>query len=259
MKSFNNVFEESKQEASSLNLEKDVFPSFRDNPGPYRFLTAIKTQYWNKDEEALKIASSFDKDLFNLYLNKNKPLIGYSSKEKYVLLDTIDSRHIMMNSMIFSHLGRSVETIVEIGAGFGNWIRLNENIIDFKSWAMIDMAFVSRLQKWYVSQTMDKTNAARFISVDEGTQFNDWISNINHIDLVIGAHSLSEISIDIFNMYCETVLSKTRYLFYATHKYQPSKNLISAKMEILENKFDIIKQVENQEGKCINILYEAKK
>lgn len=258
MKSFENVFEESKQEAIALDLERDIFPSFRDKPGPYRFLTAVKNQYWNKDDEALQIASSFDSKLFELYLAKVKPFTGYSSKEMYVPLDTIDSRHIMMNCMIFSRLGKSINNIVEIGAGFGNWIRLNENIIDFKSWTMIDMAFVSRLQKWYVNQTVSNRDTAKFISVDEDSQFQDWIANNNCIDLVIGSHSLSEFSMDVFNLYFETVLTKTKYFFYATHKCQPSKSLISTKMEMLQTRFNIVDQIENQHGKCVNILYEVK-
>lgn len=258
MKSFDSIFEESKQEASNLNLEKDVFPSFRDLPGPYKFLTAVKTQYQNKDEEALRIASSQDPILTDLYLKKSKPLTGYSSPDKYVALDTIDSRHIMMSTIIFSHLGRSIDNVVEIGAGFGNWIRLNEDIIDFKSWTMIDMDFVSQLQKWYVDQTVSKKDLANFVSVDRDNQFNNWNNNVKNVDLIIGSHSLSEFSLNTFNFYYDNILPKTRYLFYATHKYQPSKPLVSTKLDMLSKKFNIIKQVENQTGKCLNILYEIK-
>lgn len=261
MKSFKEVFEESEEEASTLDLEKDVFPSFRDNPGPYRFLTAVKSQYWDKDEEALTIAKSQDEDLFQCYVNKPKPLIGYSSEEKYVALDTIDSRHIMMNTMIFSHLGKTVGNVVEIGAGFGNWMRLNEDIIDFKSWTMIDLGFVSRLQEWYINQTVSNKELARYISIDRVDDlyiFEEWAKDAD-IDLIIGSHSLSEISIDMFKVYYETILPKTKYFFYATHKSQPSKSLVSLKLDMLSEMFDIVKQVDNQNGKCVNILYEIKK
>lgn len=259
MKSFSSVFDECKNEASKYNLETEIFPSFRDNPGPYRFLTAVKDQYWKKDEEALEIAVTQDRELTAQYLSKTKPNVGYSSTEKYVKLDTIDSRHIMMNAFIFSHIGKSVENVVEIGAGFGNWIRLNENIIDFKTWTMVDIGFVSQLQKWYTDQTLSNKDLARFVSFDDHELFDQWIETLSPIDLTIGSHSLSEISIEIFNLYLEKILSKTRYLFYATHKYQPSKALINTKLELLNQKFNIVKQVENQYGKCLNILYEAKR
>lgn len=261
MKSFEDIFEKSKQEALSLNLENTVFPSFRDNPGPYRFLTAIKEQYWNKDNEALAIAESQSKELFEAYISKSKPLVGYSSEEKYVPIDTVDSRHIMMNTIIFSHLGKKLDNIVEIGAGFGNWIRLNENIIDFKSWTMIDIGFVSRLQKWYIDQTVSKKELAQFISIDQTEDaifFKDWVSTAK-IDLIIGSHSLSEISLEMFKTYYETILPKTQYFFYATHKSQPSKSLVLTKLSMLSDMFNIVKEVENQNGKCINILYEIKK
>ena len=259
MKSFSEIFEKSKNEASNLDLENDVFPSFRDQPGPYRFLTAIKDQYWNKDEEALSISYDQDRNLTDLYLKKQKPIVGYSSVEKYIPLDSVDSRHIMMSSIIFSHLGRSVNNIVEIGAGFGNWIRLNEEIINFKSWTMVDMGFVSRLQKWYVDQTVSKKDLAKFVIADNDKELKKWFESIDSIDLVIGTHSLSELSLETFNLYYEKILPKTKYLFYATHKHQPSKSLVSTKLDLLSEKFNIVKQIENQEGKCINILYEIKK
>jgi len=259
MKSFNSVFEDCRNEASKYNLETEIFPSFRDKPGPYRFLTAVKDQYWKKDEEALNIAVAQNKELTAQYLSKIKPDTGYSSREQYVELDTIDCRHVMMNAFIFSHIGKSVGNVVEVGAGFGNWIRLNENIVDFKTWTMVDIGFVSQLQKWYTDQTLSNKHLARFVSFDDRDSFNQWVESLNPIDLTIGSHSLSEISIDIFNLYLEKILPKTRYLFYATHKYQPSKALINSKLELLSQKFNIVKQVENQHGKCLNILYEAKR
>lgn len=258
MKSFDIVFEESKKAASSLDLERDIFPSFRDKPGPYKFLTAVKNQYWNKDDEALAIAISQDSSLAELYINKEKPLVGYSSKEKYVPIDTVDSRHIMMSTIIFSYLGRSIGNVVEIGAGFGNWIRINENIIDFQTWTMIDIEFVSRLQKWYIDQTISNKEKAKFISVDVNGEFDNWLDNLESIDLVIGSHSLCEVSLEIFTTYYEKILPKTKYLFYATHKQQPSKSLVVTKLNMLSDRFKIIKQIDNQDTKCVNILYENK-
>lgn len=254
MKSFDQVFEISKEETKNINLE-DFFPSFRDNPGPYKFLTAIKSQYYDIDQEAIDIARSIDKSLAEQYLQKEKPLTGYSSLDKFIPLDSVDSRHIMMNTIIFSKLGKNVNNIVEIGAGFGNWIRLNNNIINFSKWTMVDLEFVTKLQKWFVNETMPNDNRAQFVSIDTN---NIWINNIEPIDLIIGSHSLSEISLDIFKMYYDKVLPHTQYLFYAAHKSQPSKELLHTKLNMLSKKFNIITEIESSGGKVINILYEKK-
>jgi len=254
MKSFNQVFETSKEETKKLNLE-EFFPSFRNNPGPYKFLTAIKSQYYDIDQEAIDIAKTTNKLLAEQYLKKEKPLTGYSSPAEFIPLDTVDSRHIMMNTIIFSKLGKDVNNVVEIGAGFGNWIRLNNNIINFNKWTMVDLEFVSKLQKWFVNETMPNDHRAQFVSIDTD---NKWINNIEPIDLVIGSHSLSEISLDIFNMYYDRIFPHTRYLFYAAHKVQPSKELLHTKLNMLSKKFNIITEVESSKGKVINILYEKK-
>lgn len=255
MKSFNDVFETSKEEVKNLNLE-EFFSSFRDKPGPYKFLTAIKNQYHEIDQEALGIAMAVNSNLTKDYLSKEKPLVGYSSLEKYVELDSVDCRHIMMNTIIFSQLGRNVENIVEIGAGFGNWIRLNTDIINFKKWTMVDLEFVSKLQQWYVKNTIND-NRACFVSIDTNL-FESWTKDLKPIDLVIGSHSLSEISLDIFQIYYNKVLPKTKYLFYAAHKQQPSKELLHTKLKMLNQMFNIITEVESSNGKVINILYEKK-
>jgi hypothetical protein len=256
MKSFDKVFETSKEETKDLNLE-DFFPSFRDNPGPYKFLTAVKSQYYDVDQEAINIAKSINVDLANQYLLKEKPLVGYSSPEKFVPLDSVDSRHIMMNTLIFSTIGKNVSNVVEIGAGFGNWVRLNNDIINFNQWTMVDLEFVSKLQKWFINQTMPNDPRPKFISADTQA-YNHWIDSLESIDLVIGSHSLSEISLDIFQMYYDMILPKTRYLFYAAHKMQPSKELLRTKLNMLSKRFNIIKEVESSDGKVINLLYERK-
>jgi hypothetical protein len=257
MKSFDEVFIFSKNLASTLNLELEIFPNFRNNPGPYQFLTATHTQYWNPDEEALGIANSVDSNLASIYRKKEKPATGYSSLKLYVPLDAIDSRHIMMSTIIFSTLGKKFNNIVEIGAGFGNWVRLNEGIIDFEKWSMIDLGFVSDLQKWYTTKTINDQHKLEFIKADT-TELSNFAERTAFIDLVIGAHSLSEFSLEIFEMYFNKIILNSKYLFYATHKSQPSKGLIRAKIQMIEKRFEAIKELPSQNGKVLNILYKRK-
>ncbi len=257
MKSFDEVFNSSKNLASTLNLETDVFPHFRNNPGPYQFLTATHTQYWNPDDEALSISRSVNFDLTSQYLAKEKPATGYSSSELYVPLDAIDSRHIMMSTIIFSILGKKFNNIVEIGAGFGNWVRLNEGIVDFEKWSMIDLGFVSDLQKWYTTKTVNRQDKLVFVKADKD-DLHEFINRTQAIDLVIGAHSLSEFSLEIFEIYFKELILKSNYFFYATHRSQPSKSLIRTKLKMIEEHFDIIKELPSQNGKVSNILYKRK-
>ncbi len=257
MKSFDPVFKQSENLANSLDLETEVFKSFRDRPGPYHFLTATKTQFWQPDQEALDISKSIDSVLFEAYLKKEKPLTGYSNKDCYVPLDEIDSRHIMMSSIIFSKLGTQVDNIVEIGAGFGNWVRLNHGIINYNSWTMIDLEFVTKLQKWYVNQTVRNTSNIHYISSDT-EQYNKWIENPITIDLVIGAHSLSEFSLPVFETYYNDILAKTKYLFYATHNTKPAKSLVVEKLKMLDKLFNPIISIKSKGGKVSNILYQRK-
>jgi hypothetical protein len=256
MKSFDIVFQESENQLTGRNLD-EVFKSFRDQPGPYHFLTATKTQYWHPDTEALEISNSVNQELTQQYLKKEKPLLGYSSKDYYVPLDHVDSRHIMMSTIIFSTIGKEIDKIVEIGSGFGNWIRLNTDIINYNNWTMIDLDFVSKLQKWYVSQTVKSRGSINYVSSDT-EQYNQWLNNLDSIDLVIGAHSLSEFSLPVFEDYFNSILPKTKYFFYATHNTQPSKSLVYKKLEMINNHFNPIVSISSQHGKVSNILFQRK-
>lgn len=252
MKSYNSVFENGKNDASCLDVES-IFSNFRDNPGPYKFLTATAKEKKNPDTEALDIAKNINSKLVTTYLQKIKPLLGYSTKENYVEIDAIDSRHIMMSTIIVNYLGKDIKKIVEIGGGFGNWARINEDIINFDSWTIIDLGFVLKLQKWYLSNVLFDYSKIVFLNAEELDHA------IADIDLVIGAHSLSEIDLYFFKKYLELILSNTKYFFYSTHVTLPSKELVNYKLTLLDEQFDRVVTVVSENQKVLNILYKIKK
>jgi hypothetical protein len=251
MKSYNDVFTNSKNMAP--NDISILFNSFRDSPGIYHFLTA-KGKYKNfPDTEAIKIGQSIDLEIFNLYYNQEKPKLGYATASTYVPIDSIDSRHMMMSTIIVNYLGRHIKKIVEIGGGFGNWVRINYDVIDFESWSIIDLDFVIPLQQWYLKNTIADTS--KIIFEDANTYTN---KSFYDIDLVIGAHSLSEIDFDIFENYMHHVVKNSKFLFYSTHINLPSCELVNEKFKLLEKYFDQIVMVPSENGLVKNIIFKNK-
>lgn len=244
--SFEHVF------AESARVEKESFDNFRDQYKRFHFLLPVGDQRWGPDYEAIGIAAMTDLRLCSMYLSKPKSTLGYAHKEEYVPIDMIDSRHIMMSTLIFSKIGRKVGRILEIGGGWGNWFRLNEGIIDFKHWDIVDLPFVTELQRWYLAQTAYNRELYSVYRTDD-------ISNGEKYDLIIAAHSLSELSLEAFTDYFENVLSKTRYVFYATHVSLPSTELVRAKIEMLGSKFDRLSETYHCDRQAVNILYERKR
>jgi hypothetical protein len=89
----------------------------------------------------------------------------------------------------------ATQTIVEIGGGYGNWVYLNR-AKDFDTWVTIDLPHVSELQKWYLSETgvnMDRWKAVWAYDYAEVESLN--------VGLVIGAHSLSELSFNVIGIF----------------------------------------------------------
>ena len=108
--------------------------------------------------------------------------------------------------------------------------------------------------------------AQRFVPDDEAigiayrtnpNLLNRYASILEH-DLAIGAHSLSEMDIDIFRHYLNTVLTKSKYLFYATHNQLPSPDLVQMKLALLSEYFDIVTTVASENNTVSNILYKRK-
>lgn len=242
---FDHVFE------TSAQAKKMDYSYFRVDPA-FHFLTGVGDQVNSPDGEALKIAAEKNVRLFLRYLSVDKPLLGYGvGKLEFHPLDKVDCRHIMMSTIIFSHIKNRLHNVVEIGGGFGNWARLNLPVVDVGAWNIIDLPFVQDLQKWYLSNALTNIDyhKLKFHNADSNYDINP--------NLIIASHSLSEISWDKFIRY-GTLLDKTEYLFYAYHRDYPSKDLANLKMSYLSQKFDIVDEVLSEQGMVKNLLMKKK-
>lgn len=242
---FDHVFEESAQ------AKKLDYSFFRLDPA-FHFLTGVGDQINAVDGEALKIAAEKNVNLFLKYLAVEKPLLGYGSGSlAFHPLDKVDCRHIMMSTVIFSHLKGKIPNIVEIGGGFGNWARLNLPVIDLDSWTIIDLPFVQDLQKWYLLNAIDKNYFWKLNFQNANSDYN------LTPNLIIATHSLSEISWAKFIEYGK-LLDSTEHLFYSYHKDYPSSDLTKLKMAYLSQKFDIVDEVFSEQGTVRNLLMKSK-
>ena len=212
------------------------------------------------DGEALQIGRTINESLFNEYLNLNKSKLGYGDNVKYSPLDNLDSRHYMMSCFITNYFRKnnlSLSNILEIGGGFGNWCYINESIMNFNKWTIIDFDFVISLQKWFLQKEMNDFDKILFVD----TNNIDKISNDGGLyDIVICAHSLSETSKDNFDNYLKNILiDKTKYLFYGYHTTLPNENLIKYKKNKIDEYFDIVDSFSSQNNYVNNVLYRRKK
>jgi putative sugar O-methyltransferase len=241
---FSPLFEQSR------SIKKLDYSDFRADPA-FHFAVPVRDQIHSPDADALKIAAEQDVDLFLRYLRVSKPNTGYKSLS-YHPLDKVDCRHLMMSTVIFKHL-KDINTVVEIGGGFGNWARLNLQVHpNITEWTIIDLEFVLDLQQWYLRNTLDKNTASKVYYVPAET-----LLPIFGADLVIGAHSLSEVSMEYFLKYLN-IVDRSKYFFYARHRDYPSTELSKIKFELLMSKYKVIENVKTENDEVDNILFKCK-
>jgi hypothetical protein len=205
------------------------------------------------DKEAIEIAQKINSNLYNTYYENcyNKKILGYGNYTPVNgKFNNLDSRHIMMSIILFENIKEDINDILEIGGGFGGWLRLNNNIQNFNKWHIVDLPHLNILQEWYLTENNIPLTKYKLY---KNTDYNELL-DINY-ELVIGAHSLSEFSIEIFTEYYNKLIKKAKYLFYAYHKYLPSIELINTKLNIINNDFILITNVNSENDKVNNCLY----
>lgn len=194
----------------------------------------------NIDNQALGFANNINSNLCNKFINQPKSLLGYKgNEEEYVKVDDLDSKHILMLTFLFNkkiNYGK----IVEIGGGFGNMCRLCNNIISYETWDIVDLPHMLELQKYYLENEIKDISNINFIDAHSNKNYDN-----TEIDLVIGTHSVSEFSWEIFYNYFQNIISKSKYFYMGYQKYCPDPVLINKKVEyilnngfVLEDKFD---------------------
>lgn len=103
--------------ASDTRQPEDIFASFRSEHVLYGF---IDNGDYPIDKEADAIARATNPDMYKQYrsLLVSRKQLGYASSSNiHADYSNLDSRHIMMFTLLFSQLPESSKTIVEIGGG----------------------------------------------------------------------------------------------------------------------------------------------
>lgn len=249
MNGYTDLFNHAISNFNSLSPEhyEEIFSSFRIHRHLYGF---IDNGDLHPDMEADFIAKGTNIELYDKYKERlaTRKDIGYGNttpvNSKY---NNLDSRHIMMFCILFTHLPEKVENIIEIGAGYGNWLFLNKDVYPFKQWTCIDLPHLLELQRWCYNQL--EIPHPKLISAYSYT--DEEIEG----DLVIGSHSLSEFSYDVFFEYFNRVVKKCKYLFYAHHNIGPTLELNTAKLNIINEHFKLICNIPSEGRNVSNRLY----
>ena len=203
------------------------------------------------DDNALKIGRNINPDIMSKLLSMSSSTL-------------LDSRHCMMLTLFLHHVKPdSTVNYCEIGGGYGNFCRLIHKYIGFKSWTIFDLSFVSDLQDNYLSKRLPTVSLNREalspvgINLVNTNNRNEAAYLLKDIDVTFATHSLSEFSFNEFMWYYNNILTKTKYLLYAT---QINPNISTAKlckkkMTYLEMVFFPVFKVSTEDNNVLIILY----
>lgn len=245
---FNNAILNYDDYIKNNNCES-LFKNFRTARNIYGFITNGDTP---PDQEAINISQNINSELYQKYVQHNSKqiVLGYGDYAPHFLYNNLDSRHIMMSIILFENIEQPINNILEIGGGYGGWLRLNYGIQEFNTWHIIDLLHLNLLQEWYLNNHSVPRNIYK---LHQNTTYKNTIDN--YYDLIIGTHSLSELDINIFNDYYENIIKKSKYLFYACHNKLPAVELINKKLEIINNDFNLIINVLSENNNVSNYLF----
>jgi len=174
--------------------------------------------------------------LFGKYLSHNlsQNIIGYDKPPQFGKLSDIDIKYILFSMLLFENLPiTNFENIIEIGAGFGNMLRLNYTIQNFNKWIMIDYLHFNILQEYYLSNLNVDRNKYTL------TTFNNNILKYKS-DIVISIFTLSEYLINDFMYFYENIIKNTKYFFYVFYKNNHLIELNNNKIKIISQDFKLI-------------------
>lgn len=206
------------------------------------------------EQNILDIGKNLNTKLFEQFIKVPKPNLGYTNDTPYQELDVNDCKHITISTIIFTYC-KYISTIIEIGGGYGNLVRLNEPIVPYKKWSIIDLPFVCNLQRWYLDRVLINPKKIDIISAYE---YINYVEKEGIVDLVIATHSLSELSWDDFIEYFDNLLVNTRYFFYSTHTFNCGAELLQRKLNHINTIFEPI-YTTSFKNHDHNTLYHNKK
>ncbi len=112
-----------------------------------------------------------------------------------------------------------VDSICEIGAGFGRTCHTFLSLTDIASYTIVDLPEILALSKAYLSEVLDKKEyeKIRFVSADD-------YASVQEFDLAININSLQEMPNLVGRAYLEFISMRSQFFFTknALGKYSPS-------------------------------------
>jgi hypothetical protein len=252
MEGYSSIFNDAESKFKTYSEHNDVNPVFQSFRVQRDFFGFIDNGDIPPDEEAITIAKSINTNIFDYYMNqiKNRKLIGYEgSTSNYAGFTHVDSRHIMMNTIIYHVINENkLKNIIEIGGGFANWLYLNRNR-PITKWTIIDLPHIIQLQKWCLDQHTIPGSMYQLLSAYDYEE-----ASYKEYDIVIGTHSLSEFSLDVFINYFNKIIRQSTYLFYCYHKWAHYE-MVNLKRQLIDQHFDLLYEIPTENGNVSNCLF----
>ena len=166
-------------------------------------------------------------------------------------MDDVESKDMMMCTLLFGALGLKYNHIIQIGGNFGNLPRLIEGIVDYSKWTIVDDPNKIKIQKWFLEQELKiNFNKIEFISCNE---FSKWQKSLKEADLSIGIHSLSKFSMEDFKDYYRGVIMKCKNLFFVAYK-----DKVNCKLDLIAKNFSPLGTLYTENESITNTIFQRK-
>ena len=208
----------------------------------------------SKGEDFVKAINEIDPELFD-YIDKFRendkygdPTLKDFGKLGKISANTL--RYIMSLAFIRKHFSTKLDnmTFVEIGGGYGGLCKVISCVVDFKSYTLIDLPAVVRLQRKYLEALgFDKGEATIY--------FYD-TNNINvdkEYDMCISEYCISEFDIPGQEFYIDNVIGKSKNVYLLINFYYEGESPYNPPestrpfMDKLKKYFDTVELIEQPE------------
>jgi hypothetical protein len=187
---------------------------------------------------------------------KENDFYGFANLQEYKEFGMISPstvRYVKNTLDILNFLkNKEVNTIVEIGGGYGGLCKTLSALINFTEYTLIDLPEANNLSKKYLNKFNDTFGKVNQVSCFE-------FEPIDSIDLFISNYAFSECSLKIQKDYYEKVIINAKN-FYIIYNNIYENNLTHEEfIKLAEKNFDILVEEEIIPNHRNYILYGTKK
>jgi hypothetical protein len=221
-----------------------------------------------KGEDYVKAINEIDPELFD-YIDKFRendkcgdPILKDFSKLGKISANTL--RYVMTLAFLRKHFSTKLDnmTFVEIGGGYGGLCKVISCVVDFKSYTLIDLPSVVRLQRKYLEILgFDKDDPDTPVRV---VYFYD-SENIDvdkEYDICISEYCISEFDIPGQEFYIDNVIGKSKNAYLLINFHHSGgynhPDVTTPFMDKLKNYFDIVELIEDPEFPSIDKVKDGK-